>query len=408
MRLTRVELEQFRLYPSLTVDVPPAGLRVVGPNASGKSSLLEAVMMLATLRSTRASSDRDAIRWGSGEDYGLPPFARIVGSVDLGDGQVTIEVSLEADPASPGLKKRVVIDGQPRRVVDAVGILTAVSFSPEDVSLAAGSPANRRRYLDIVLSQTDRRYLLALTRYGRILSQRNGLLRTLSKERAAPHADSTVAQLAFWDRELVEVGVCLVARRAIMTRRLNALAGERFRTLSRGTLLVSYQSSLVSTALDHLDGGSRVGDLEQVLARDWVETLEATRAEDIRRGVTTVGPQRDDVSMEVDGHPVGQFGSRGQQRLVVVAIKLGEATAIREVTGQPPVMLLDDVFSELDERHVGQLIAGVGELGCQLIVTSTERHRLETPVLAGLGWFETKGDDEGVSFTGTTGTIDRS
>ncbi len=395
MRLARVELEQFRLYPRMVVDVPPAGLRIVGPNASGKSSLLEAVMMLATLRSTRATSDRDAIRWGSGEDYGLPPFARIVGRVEDDDGQTTIEVSLEADPATPGLKKRVVVDGQPRRVVEAVGILTAVSFSPEDVGLAAGSPANRRRYLDIVLSQTDRRYLFALTRYGRILSQRNGLLRSLGKERAAPNAASTVAQLAFWDRELVEVGVCLVARRAILVRRLDALASKRFRGLSRGTLGLTYLNSVTSTALDHLGDGAKVGDLEQVLARDWTEILETSRAEDIRRGVTTVGPQRDDLAMEVDGHPVGQFGSRGQQRLVVVATKLGEATAIREITGQPPVMLLDDVFSELDERHVGHLIAGVGELGCQLLVTATERGRLETPVLAELGWFETMTGDSG-------------
>lgn len=386
MFLRTLELEEFRSYHRLRLDLDPRGLRLSGPNTSGKSTLLEAIAMLATTRSPRSSAEREVINWASGEDVGFPPYARVHGGVTRTVGAVEIEIALQADPSKAGLlKKQIKLNGRGVRAMDAVGTLKAVLFSPEDVTLVSGPPSGRRRYLDLTISQIDGQYLRALSRYNRVLAQRNSLLKALARDRVAPRSAGATSQLAFWDAELVAYGSAIVARRWATVRRLATLAHERFGWLTGGSgLELSYVPSLDLTTMDGRDDALDVASLQAVVARTFEVGLEEARVDEVRRGVSVIGPHRDDATFAVDGMDLGVFGSRGQQRLAVVALKLAETTLIVEQTGDLPVLLLDDVLSELDEQHRRRLVHEVTEPGCQLFVTAAVGEALAAPALVHL------------------------
>ncbi len=374
MFLRHLELEEFRSYRHLRLDIDPRGLRLSGPNGSGKSTLLEAVALLATMRSPRSAADREILNWESGSDLSVPPFARCVGTASLGNGNVQIELALQSDPQRPGqVRKQIKLDGRPVRAMDAVGVLKAVLFAPDDLALVSGPPAGRRRYFDLTISQLDGRYLRSLSRYNRILVQRNSLLRSLAKERLDVRAAD--AQLAFWDEELIAFGSHLAACRFWMLRRLGDLAADRFHWLSgQMDLRFSYRSNLASEGWPAEDS-TRGGDfstLQAIVSRGYEEQLREARREELRRGTSLVGPHRDDAEFAIGGVDLAAYGSRGQQRLAVVALKLAEADLMREQAGDVPVLLLDDVLSELDERHRGLLVEAVGQVGSQVFVTATD------------------------------------
>lgn len=373
MFLRHLELEEFRSYRRLRLDLDPRGLRLSGPNGSGKSTLLEAVALLATMRSPRSAADREILNWESGSDLSVPPFARCVGTASRENGNVQIELALQSDPQRPGqVRKQIKLDGRPVRAMDAVGILKAVLFAPDDLALVSGPPVGRRRYFDLTLSQLDGRYLRSLSRYNRILMQRNSLLRSLAKERLDLRAAD--AQLAFWDEELVAFGAHLTACRFRVLRRLADLAAERFRWLSNEIDLgFTYRSSIASDGWSTRDEGrTDFSTLQAIVSRGYEAQLREARREELRRGTSLVGPHRDDAEFAVGGVDLSAYGSRGQQRLAVVALKLAEADLMREEAGDGPVLLLDDVLSELDERHRGLLVEAVGEVGSQVFVTATD------------------------------------
>lgn len=372
MHLRLLELEQFRSYRGLVLHVGPAGLRLRGPNASGKSTLLEAIVMLATTRSPRSGSERETIRHGSGEDLGVPPFARVRAIVERRDGPVEIEIGLQVDARRSTLARKVIrLNGRPVRSIDAVGQLKAVLFSPEDVGLVSGTPSSRRRYLDLTISQVDPAYLRALSRYGRVLEQRNSLLKALQRDRVDPHGSIAAGQLAFWDEELLLHGCVVVLGRSRAIRRLSHLAREQYRRLSEGDLAVAYLPSVdVGQAGEQDDANPAT--LLATIRRAFAHALQERRAEEVRRGVTVVGPHRDDLEFVAGGVDLGTFGSRGQQRLAVVALKLAETVLMTESAGEAPVLLLDDVLSELDLHHRRQLEATAAAIGAQAIVTGTD------------------------------------
>lgn len=386
MYLRALELEEFRAYRRLSLALDARGLRLSGPNASGKSSLLEAVAMLATTRSPRSNTERDIVNWASGADLGFPPFARLRGVVETDRRSVEIEIGLETDPARTGLvRKQIKLNGRAVRAMDAVGTLKAVLFSPEDVSLVTGSPAGRRRYLDLTISQLDGAYLRALSRYGRILAQRNGLLKSLARDRVPARSTAAAEQLGFWDGELIAVGATIVARRDAVVRRLATLAASRFRQLSPlSTLELSYAPTFPLDALATDASMASVDAAQAVVAREFEARLDEARPEEFRRGLTLVGPHRDDLRFLVSGVELGAFGSRGQQRLAVVALKLAETVAMNEVAGEPPVLLLDDVLSELDAVHRSLVTETAADVGAQLIVTSADVDLLDIAELAHL------------------------
>lgn len=385
MYVSELELEEFRSYRRLELQLEPAGLRLVGDNASGKSTLLEAIAMLATTRSTRTSAERELINWRSGEELGVPPFARARGAIQRRDRAVEVELALQLDPNRlTHVKKSIRLNGRAARAMDAVGSLNAVLFSPEDIDLISGSPGGRRRYLDLTISQFDSRYLRALSRYSRVLEQRNSLLKSLAGSGVGARSRSAAEQLSFWDAELVAHGAVIITRRLVTVDRLAALAGERFAKLAaRDDLVVGYASTVLVPE-EQRATAKEFGELQAVVVRNFERALEESRSDEFRRGATLVGPHRDDLTFSLGQLDVGLYGSRGQQRLVVVALKLAITSLMTDIVGEPPVLLLDDVLSELDANHRAWVLETAAKAGAQVIVTATDAELLRQPALAHL------------------------
>ena len=394
MQLQHLHLEEFRVYRGLDIALPAPGLRIAGPNGSGKSSVLEAIALISTARSQRAGSDRELIRWGSGTDYGVPPYARCSVQIASGERSSEIAIELEADSAGPNpddqpqlaqgvVRKRCLVDGRAVRVLDIVGRLRTVTFSPEDVAIVSGPPAGRRRLIDITISQLDRRYLQALSRYARVMSQRNGLLKSFARDGVSAASAQARSQLLFWDDELVDAGSIIVARRQELIAELSVLAAVRYAELAGGARFALRYVTNVAPDGDSADdeaGDGAVLETDVVRAR-FREALARRVAEEFRRGVTLVGPHRDEIQLALDGIDLATFGSRGQQRLGILSLKLAEADLMLAIGGEAPVLLLDDVLSELDPERGQLLIETVARFGAQAVITATDRRWLDVPSL---------------------------
>jgi DNA replication and repair protein RecF len=376
--LRQIALTNFRNYVRLALDLNPGVTVFHGDNAQGKSNLLEAVHFLATTRSLRAGVERELVHWPVLE--GSAPFARVEARVVRESGELHVELLIRADPAeaeangaSPAAGKTIKVNGLPNRAAQFVGQVNVVLFSPDDLALAAGPPAGRRRYLDITNSQVNRGYLRALQRYNRVLVQRNQLLRQV-RERRQPRD-----LLAPWNDEQVSHGSVVVAQRLEMVAAINAVVGERFRQLSGTpqTLEVVYNPTSVPAAV-HGPAPAATAVDRSGSARATVEALEAgfrVRLEEVagrerEQAVSLVGPHRDDFAFLLDGVDVSKYGSRGQQRLVVLALKLAEAEFMQAQTGERPILLLDDILSELDQAHRAFVLERIGGDG-QILITTT-------------------------------------
>lgn len=380
VRLERLELEQFRVYRDFSLDLPQAGLRIVGPNGSGKTTILEAIELLSTTRPRQGANDADLIAHDSGRDLGVSPYARAVGKAVRGDVDVRLEVFVERSERRKATKKQFRVADRPRRAGDVVGLIPTVSFSPDDLDLVLGSPSGRRRFLDILLSQVDRRYLRHLSRYARILAQRNGLLRQAGGDRRLDD------ELVYWDEQIIALGSYIVAARLAAMVGMRAFAGVAFRELapSSGEFDIVYGSTVeVDAPRGPIADESAVLDLAQRVGAVFEHQLRKGRQVELARGTTMIGPHRDDLVMTLDDRPLARFGSRGQQRLAVLAAKLGELRYAESVLDVRPVLLLDDILSELDPVNRDSLLSAVSGRG-QLIVTATEAELVESPHLTDL------------------------
>jgi DNA replication and repair protein RecF len=388
--LRLLELDEFRAFRSLRLEIDPAGFRAVGSNASGKSTLMEAITMLATTRSPRTSSERELANWESGAAYGLSPYARLRGEFARKDGPHAVAIGLAVDEGGrSGIKKSVQFDEQPARAIDVVGQFKTVLFSPDDVELLPGSPGGRRRFLDLAISQARRTYLRGLSRFTRVLEQRNGLLRSLSREGSGAAAHRASQELPFWDNELISAATIVLSERLVYVAALNGLAREHFERLTGiDSLEISYQSHRLPVIVPLPVTGARdeleMTRFQQGVAAQFTRALSEAQAEELRRGVTAVGPHRDDLLFRVGGIDLGRFGSRGQQRLALVATKLAEVDLLQAEAGEPPVLLLDDVLSELDQRHRRLVIEAIGTRRAQVCVTATDLSDLDAPGLSHL------------------------
>ena len=326
MRLRHLVARGFRNLVDLECEPPTAGLAILGANAQGKTNLLEAIYYPVLFRSLRGAGDGEVLRAGDG---GFRVEAILDG------GRVG---AVSATYVAAGRRKRIAVDGEePARLADAVGGWLAVAFLPADVGLASGPAAERRHYLDRLLSLADVRYLRALSRYRAALAQRNSALRQDRPELA----EAFDAPLAAAGAEVTRMREQWAVEAAEQFRAELACIGESAEALLR------YR-----------------GDPALQAAEAWPAALAAARGADQARGMTTVGPHRHDLELEVGGRPVRGFGSTGQQRSAAVALKLIEIATLRRARGTEPALLLDDVFAELDRERQGRLarrLLGNGE-----------------------------------------------
>jgi DNA replication and repair protein RecF len=353
MFLTSLHLRNFRNLVEQRLEFPPGGVALVGDNAQGKTNLLEAIYYLEIFRSFRGAADDQLVAFG--EDY-----FRVEGRFETRDGPKQVAAAFDRRAR----RKKVTVGGaEPARLGDAIGTVGVVVFSPSDVSIVAGSPSERRRFLDIVLSLTVPGYLSSLQRYRHVLSQRNALLR----QGAAP------AEVGAWDAGLVEWGSRVVLARARWVAEHAASFAGHARAISQGSAAtVAYEASVGPRAEDGADAGP-----ETVAARFHAE-LHRVRAREERRGMTLVGPHRDDLRVRGQASPgdgawvdLRVYGSGGQQRTAAVALRMIEAESLRATSGREPVILLDDVFAELDPGRSRRILDWIEqEEGGQVILTA--------------------------------------
>lgn len=355
MQLVKIQLQNFRSYAQKEVLFSPERSLLVGQNAAGKTNILEAVYLLATGKSQRVGIEAEMVREDS-------EWARITGRIDSGDNQESeLEIRLTRGVINgrPAGKKRYLVNQIPRRMANFVGILKAVFFRPEDLEIVLGSPGQRRAFLNNILIQTDYDYRRALLVYKRGLQQRNRLLQKI-REGAT---DSR--PLAYWDRLLIDNGDLITRRRQELIAYLNDhpnVLGQQIRLI--------YNHSLISRA-----------------------RLDQYYTASVAAGTTLVGPHRDDFVIakfqipnskfqkkdNIQPYNLAYFGSRGEQRLAVLSLKLSELSFIEEKCGEKPVLLLDDIFSELDENHRRLVFRAVGKH--QTIMTATETDWLPPKIL---------------------------
>jgi DNA replication and repair protein RecF len=371
VRLAHLSLYNFRNYVRLELDLPPGVMVLLGDNAQGKTNLLEAIYYLATSRSPYTGTDRELVNWLSLEQEPLP-YTRLIGRVARGDNSVLLEitVSQQAENGSR-YQKQVRLNGVNKRAMDLLGHLNVVLFVPEDVNLVSGSPSLRRRYLDAMLCQIDPHYCRTLAGYNQIVTQRNALLRDMSERGGDP------AQLVFWNERLVEHGALLIARRREAIDALDERAQAIHGQLTDGSehLHLRYMPSVDL-------GEPRRLTVAEVQAAYQAQLL-SLRQRETAAGMTLAGPHRDEMRFAIDDIDAGVYGSRGQQRTAVLALKLAEVELMHNETGDYPVLLLDDVLSELDAHRRQFLLQRVDDGQQQAIITTTDLQALSPAFLQG-------------------------
>ncbi len=334
MIIQSLELENFRNYGTLSVHFDSGTNILYGDNAQGKTNILEAVYLSATTKSHKGSKDKDLINFGSEEAH--------IRTYVMKDGlENRVDMHLRKNKS-----KGIAINGQKiKKAADLLGLLNVVFFSPEDLSIIKNGPSERRRFVDMELCQLDSFYIYNLNHYNKIVSQRNRLLKDLY---AKPGLKDT---LFLWDSQLVAFGQKIIERRNTFISQLNEIIYGLHLKLTGGKeeLQIVYEPD--------------------VLALDFEEKLQKCQERDIRLKQTSIGPHRDDFSFAVGTVDIRKFGSQGQQRTAALSLKLAEIELVKKMTKDVPLLLLDDVLSELDSNRQNYLLNSIGEL--QTIITCT-------------------------------------
>ncbi len=358
MYLEKLHLRNFRNYTEQVLDFTAPKTILLGNNAQGKSNLLEAIELLATLRSHRGSRDRDLVLDQETE-------GQIRANLNRAAGRVEMAMTLRTN----GRRSLAVNQESLKRQLDLLGLLNAVQFSCLDLDLVRGGPDGRRHWLDGLLIQLEPVYAHILEQYQQVLRQRNALLKTHSVPSkntpdlglgSAP-SESLSTQLGLWDAQLVTTGIRVIRRRSRVLKRLIPLAQAWHHQISGSTEWV------------HLNYRPNVPidtDVPEVIQRQFLDQLHQWGGAEHQRGTTLVGPHRDEIELTINQTPARQYGSQGQQRTLVLALKLAELQLIEEVIGEPPLLLLDDVLAELDLNRQNQLLSVIGDR-FQTIITTT-------------------------------------
>ncbi|MFM7363973.1 MAG: DNA replication/repair protein RecF [Cuspidothrix sp.] len=346
MYLKSIHLNQFRNYQNQKLEFNAAKTILVGNNAQGKSNLLEAVELLATLRSHRMARDCDLIKDGESICQINATLNRVHSHSDL-----TLTLRRQG-------RRTVAINGQiiPRQM-DFLGVLNAVEFSSLDLELVRGSPQGRRTWLDTLLIQLEPVYAHILHQYHQVLRQRNAFL----KHYVNTTEKSLQSQLAIWDAQLVNAGMRVIMRRDRAIQRLALIASTWHSSISGASEALQ---------INYLPNVPWEKTSNQELQSAFFAKLQQRATAELHRGITLVGPHRDEIELIINQTPARQYGSQGQQRTLVLALKLAELQLIEEVVNEPPLLLLDDVLAELDPFRQNQLLDAIQERFQTLITTT--------------------------------------
>jgi DNA replication and repair protein RecF len=386
MHLSHLSLTNFRNFARLDIDIPGGPVLLVGGNAQGKTSFLEAVYYLATFSSFHATNDRQLINFLADDEPVI--VSRIVADFQrtYGDSQpdmkqrdmhrLELRLILEnsALNGSARLRKEVLLDGVKRKMGETIGAFYSVLFLPHMLRVVEGPPEERRRYLNLAMGQVIPRYASILSEYNRTITQRNALLKQLNER------GGDLEELAFWDEHVASLGAQIIHARIHAVQDLERVATRIHNELTRGgeVLRLSYQPAYDPITQPSLQKPlpmdvplDRRGLSQEVIRENFLDRLKSLRNEEIRRGMTTIGPHRDELRFQSNGMDLGIYGSRGQGRTVVLSLKLAEVAWMREKTGQWPVLLLDEVLAELDGPRREDLLSRLAGVE-QALMTTTD------------------------------------
>ena len=376
MHLTRLALTNFRIFSRLDLQLPKRVILLSGSNAQGKTTILEAIAYLANFSSFTASSDRQLLNFNLSPQPQL--VGRIVGEFQRGIKTHTIEVRFiqeyNGNPSAPRFRKEVLLDGVKKPLGELYGQFNAVTLLPQMIRIVEGSPSDRRQYLDEVLSQVEPGYARHLANYNKALSQRNALLKNLSER------GGDVRQLEAWDGMLSEHGAQIMHARIQALQELESLVLPIHQQLTRQSevLRLAYQPAYeplpapkgqlalpVQTSLDR--SGINAKEIDEGLHK----ALHAAYRQDISRGMTTLGPHRDEFRFLSNRIDLGDYGSRGQARTAMLSLKFAEVQWMHAKTGEWPVLLLDEIMAELDPQRRQDLLQVLNDVE-QAFLTSTD------------------------------------
>lgn len=380
MYLTHISLSNFRVFRRLDIDVPRRILLLVGDNAQGKTTILEAVYYLSTFSSFFAQTDGQLINYSLDNEPVV--VGRIIADFQRGEKAHRIEVRIihEVNGRGAGAtRKEILLDGVRRTAQKAIGTFNAVIFLPQMMRIIEGGPEERRRYLNLAISQADNEYASDLVAYQKILTRRNALLKQLSERGGDPD------QLYFWDEKLVEKGsnIILARIRAIteLERHAARVHDELTRSMERLRLIylpafdpARNPTGQYTLPLDR--NAERINIDIETIRSNFQKRLLEVRKEDIYRGLTTIGPHRDDMRVLANKTDLGDFGSRGQARTALLAMKMAEVYWLRKETGHWPVMLLDEILVELDTKRREDLLVALQNFE-QVLMTTTDLNLFE-------------------------------
>ncbi len=334
MKINSINLQNFRNYNILNISFDGETNIIYGDNAQGKTNILEAIYVSATTKSHRGNKDREMISFNEDE-------AHIKSIVEKNGTTYRIDMHLKKNKS-----KGIAINGIPiKKASELFGIINIVVFSPEDLNIIKEGPGARRHFIDMELSQIDKIYLSDLSNYNRILVQRNKLLKDLY------FSNDAIDTLDIWDMQLVNYGRRMIEARKRFIKSLNEIIGEIHRNLSanKEQLLIKYEPNVCES------------EFEKQLIRN--------RERDLKTKMTNIGPHKDDISFYINGNDVRKFGSQGQQRTAALSLKLSEIEFVKSIIHDSPILLLDDVLSELDSNRQNLLLNSIKDI--QTIITCT-------------------------------------
>lgn len=367
MFLTHLSLTNFRAFSRLDMDLPRRILLLVGDNAQGKTSLLEAVYFFSTFTSIQSSTDRQTINFLALEDP--IPVCRMVADFERGNQkhQIEIRLILEANGSTgtQRFRKEILIDGNKRSAHQAVGLFNAVIFLPYMTRIIEGGPEERRKYLNYALAQVIPGYARTLSEYTQALTQRNALLKQIAER------SSDVTQLNYWDTILSEKGSLIQFQRTNAILQIETFGNQIHRSLTEDKEILQFLYQPALNGNNNSKSRDKSNFSQEEFQQRFANSLLEKRNEEIMRGVTTIGPHRDELRFIVNDLDMGEYGSRGQIRTTMLALKLAELDWMKNQTGEKPVLLLDETLAELDHKRRERLLQAILE-GDQTLLTTTD------------------------------------